>query len=220
MTPTPAIPVGAPSPTSVGTRSPRPTQMVRPTPAASLVPPGSPSSDQAASTDWSLLEPLYPALRPENGRTSNDRPTFTAGETVELTYDLVDHSAEPVVTPYLDFYGSSFYLTGTEQTWIERLGPDPTIGCMTSAGRKGTWYASGGSIIASLEPVTVAPGKSYSRVTDLYSIDTGCFESGRYRYHIEYKPLEGDESDVIAETVIELTFVTPDPSPTPSPSVR
>jgi hypothetical protein len=168
----------------------------------------------------SQLEDLYEALRPESLRTESGDTTFEhGGSAIGFEYDLVNRSDGSVVFPYLEYGDSWFYLAGTEQTWIERLGRDPSISCVPEAGRKGTWYAAGGQLLVAGEPVTLGPGESLARHTRLPASTTACFEAGKYRYHIEYKPLDGGLDDVIAEVTVDLTFEEAGPAaPTPRPS--
>jgi hypothetical protein len=168
----------------------------------------------------SQLEVLYKALRPESLRTLSGNTTFErGGSIIDFEYNLVNRSNEPVVFPYLEYGDSWFYLAGTEQRWIERLGGDPSISCMPWAVRKGTWYAAGGNLISTLEPVTLGPGESQMRYTRLYPDWTACFEAGKYRYHTEYKPLDSGPDDAIAEVTVDLTFEVDGPAaPTPRPS--
>lgn len=173
-----------------------------------------PSAALAQESPSSLAE-IYAALRPENLRTTTGGTAFSQGDSVELLYDLVNTSEQPLVIPLTDFFGSSFHLVGTEQAWIERLGPDSTIPSIPPiVGRKGTWYATGGAIIAleGLTANTIPPGGRVTRQVTLIH-PTGAFPSGRYRFHVEYKPLFGGLFDVIAEVSLDVTFGAVDDTP-------
>jgi hypothetical protein len=176
--------------------------------AALLVP--SPAVAQESS-----LDEIYAALRPENLRTTTGRTSFSPGEPLEFLLDLVNTSEEPLVVPLTDFFGSSFHLVGTQQAWIERLGPEPSIPSIPPIiGRKGTWYASGGSIIAveGLSGNTIPPRGRVARQASVFYSTVG-FPSGRYRFHVEYKPLFGGLFDVIADGSLDLTIGAVDETP-------
>jgi len=171
----------------------------------------------ASAESTSSLEEIYAALRPQNLRTPTARTAFDAGDALEFQYDLVNTSATPLVIPLTDFFGASFHLVGSEQSWLERLGPDPTIPSIPAViGRKGTWYASGGAISAveGLPGNTLPAGGVVPRGASVfYSTDE--FPTGRYRFHVEYKPVFGGLYDVIAETRFDFTIggVPPDGTP-------
>jgi hypothetical protein len=148
-------------------------------------------------------------------RTTTAGTAFSQGDSIEFLLDLVNTSDQPLVIPLTNFFGSSFHLVGTQQAWIERLGPDPTIPSIPPIiGRKGTWYASGGAIIAveGLPGNTIPPGGRITRQASLLYSTAG-FPSGRYRFHVEYKPLSGGLFDVIAEVSLDLTIGAVDETP-------
>jgi hypothetical protein len=164
----------------------------------------------AARAADSTLDEIYAALRPQNLRTEGGVTQFAPGATVAFTYDLVNTSDQtlfiPLTTPWTGFTGR---IVGTEQTWLERLGPDPTIPgpWADGRGRKGTWYAAGG-LVLTLEADAIQP---HQRITRSLPPITGTadFPNGRYRYHVEYKPVGGGLDDVIAAVTIDVTFVRP-----------
>jgi hypothetical protein len=143
--------------------------------------------------DPNPLQDLYAALRPEDLATLDGRGAFTAGEEITFRYELVNRGSWELVVPLIDFYGDLFYLAGSEQAWVQRLGDDSSIPCLSSSvvddeGR----YAVGGQILAfpgSPGP-RVAPGDALPRNAVLY--DTSCFATGQYRYFVEYRRLAED----------------------------
>lgn len=152
---------------------------------------GSWATPAAAST----LGDLYAALRLENLRLAPGGTQRFPGDEIYFYHDLVNKSASTVTTPYVDFFGTSFYLAGVEQTWIERLGPDPTIP-MPWAARKGNWYASGGELLAFPEETSWSPDDAVERYSSL--LTTTDFAAGQYRYYIEYKQVD---TDVVIDTI-------------------
>ena len=137
-------------------------------------------------------------------------------------------STSSVILPYVPYGDEWWYAAGTIQTWLERLGPDPSTDCLPSAARKGAWYATGGWINVAGVPVTIPPGGSMPTTLQgqLWPELTACLPPGAYRYHVEYKPLESEDlDDVLDQETIDLTIVAgpPDalsPAPTPSPTPR
>lgn len=162
----------------------------------------------AAARADSSLEQIYAALRPDNLRTATGGTAFQQGDFVEFAFDLVNTTDQPLVIPLTDFFGTPFHLVGTEQAWLERLGADPTIPSIPPIiGRKGTWYAAGGSIIAveGLPGNTIPGGGRVPRGAAIFYSTSG-FPTGRYRFHVEYKPLLGGLDDVIATVSLDITF--------------
>lgn len=163
------------------------------------------------------LSMVYKALRLDPLRTTTGSTSYPQGAGIEIESSLVNTSRATVTLPYVDYYGDLLYAAGTIQTWIERLGPDQEMDCLPSAGRNGTWYATGGWINVSSKPVTIPPdGRMAPPLRAGLSPDlTRCLPPGAYRYHLEYKPLGDDEGDVIDEETIVLTITTGAPG-TPS----
>ena len=169
----------------------------------------------AAIAQHSSLEEIYGALRPQNLRTTTGGTTFAQGDSPVFLLDLVNTSDQPLVIPLTNFFGSTFHLVGVKQAWLERLGADPTIPSIPSIiSRKGTWYASGGEILAleGLPGNTIPPGGRVTRQAGLFYSTAG-FPSGRYRFHVEYKPLSGGLFDVIAAVSLDLTIGHVDETP-------
>ena len=161
----------------------------------------------AARADTSL-EQIYAALRPDDLRTATGGTAFQQGDFAEFAFDLVNTTDQPLVIPLTDFFGRQFHLVGTQQAWLERLGPDPTISSIPPIiARKGTWYAAGGEIIAveGLPGDTIAAGGRVPRGAAIFYSTSG-FPTGRYRVHVEYKPLLGGLDDVIATVSLDITF--------------
>jgi hypothetical protein len=143
--------------------------------------------------DANPLANLYATFRPEGLETQNGRTAFAAGEEIAFDYQLVNRGSTELVVPLIDFYGDLFYLAGSEQTWVERLGNDTSIPCMTSSAvdEQGR-YAVSGQILAFPGPPgpRVAPGDSLDRETVLS--DTSCFATDKYRFFVEYRRLAED----------------------------
>jgi hypothetical protein len=165
---------------------------------------------------------VYDALRPERLQTIDGLVSYQQNGEIAFRFELVNRSATPIFLPLVDYYGDSYYAAGTIQTWLERLGPDAELDCFLGAGRKEHWYATGGWIVVSGIPVTIQPGGSFPSLFDrsLTSDQTSCLPLGDYRYHVEYKPLEGELEDVIAVRSVPFTIAgagaAGSPSPTPT----
>jgi hypothetical protein len=164
------------------------------------------------------LSMVYKALRLDPLRTTTGSTAYAQGAGIELDSALVNTSSATVTLPRVDYNGDLFYAAGTIQTWIERVGPDPEVDCLPSAGRKGTWYATGGWINVSGVPVTIPPGGRMAQLlqASLSPDLTRCLPPGAYRYHLEYKPLGDDEDVVIDEETIVLRITAGTPSTPPS----
>ena len=177
----------------------------------------------AAAGATSTLDEIYASLRVTDLRTASGATTFDPGDEVRFQVELENTSATALVIPVDTSFGSPFHLVGGQQAWIERLGPNPTIpGIPPITGRKGTWYAMGGEIIAleNLLENTIQPGQRITRDAVLYSVYTTSFPPGAYRYHIEYKPLFGDLFDVISTRSLTLSFGGPTSVDTTAPTLE
>jgi hypothetical protein len=144
---------------------------------------GAARSASAATTPSSMAD-IYSSLRLEHLAPLFGSTQFTSGDQVYFTYDFLNASASPLVVPPNSDYGRIFHLVGVEQTWVERLGPDPTIPSMWWAARDGNRYAAGGSIIAedgAFPDDTIPAGAALSRSFVLF---TSGFPLGRYRYTV------------------------------------
>lgn len=158
----------------------------------------------ATRADTTPMADIYAALRMHDLATYSGSTFFTSGDQVYFTYNLVNTSSSTLTVPVNTDYGTPFYIVGIEQTWVLRLGPDPTIPSMWWAGRDGDRYAAGGEILALGGP-TVAPGQAIPRLTALYT--TG-FPPGHYRYFIEYKREFADGGTVIQTVSIDVANTT------------
>lgn len=177
----------------------------------------------------STFAEVYGALRPQRLRTAGGATTFAAGESIQLTWDLVNTSRGTLVLPY-EYVGEGgyewAYVAGVEQTWLERLGPDPRIPCITSDWRRGTWYDAGGVTVATETPVTLPAGAALER-TGSHPDLSACLEPGTYRVHVELHALgydaEFDDHDgfePLGEATLDFRIAGPPPTPSPSPSPR
>jgi len=173
------------------------------------------------------LAVVYEALRLRGLKTASGETTFAQGAPIDFEFGLVNRSSSPVVLPRVSFVENTdstdtYYASGTLQTWLERLGPDTDMDCLPRADRKGTWYAAGGWVNSSTVPVTVPPGGDVGTTLQrsLSPELTACLPPGAYRYHVEYKPIDGDEDEVFDHRTIDVTITGTEPSaPAPTPTV-
>jgi hypothetical protein len=132
------------------------------------------------------INDIYQALKVQNIRTKGNH--FSPGDVVTVTYNLVNTAGETLQVPLNHTYSNPYYLVGSQQHWIERLGRDSKIPSMpTRIARVGSRYAAGGRIIRT-KP-TISAGESLSMQQ---RIQTQGFPPGKYRYFIEYKQLENE----------------------------
>lgn len=164
----------------------------------------------------STLEEIYAALRPASLVTTTGETAFQQGDPVSFRYDLINTSStEPLIVPVTDFYGTLYSVVGTQQSWIERRGPDPTIPAIPPIiAKKGTWYASGGLLLFVCLPpggggcpgYTIPAAGALERAALLLH-STEDFPSGFYRFHVEYKPVfNSGLYDVIAGVSLDFTI--------------
>jgi hypothetical protein len=179
------------------------------------------------------LSEVYTALRPRDLRVVGGPTTIRQGEEITFAYDLANRTTTRVILPYvlLDDSEERRYAAGTHQAWLERLGPETETDCMPWAGRKGTWYAAGGQVIVSDEPVVLKPSEGLPQMGGIDGGLSSCLPVGEYRYHVEYWPIYGymEDEEPLASRSIEFTITPPAdwtsspppaPSPTPAPSPR
>ncbi|MFL5673404.1 MAG: hypothetical protein ACJ779_00205 [Chloroflexota bacterium] len=183
----------------------------------------------------STLSEVYDSLRLEDLRTVSGKDTFEQGEQIDFNVRLVNRSSRPITLPRVDYDDKSWYAAGAVQTWIEPLVPPisysgPPIPCLVNPDdQHDNWYATGGAITVSRDPVVIQPGASMPSLTGevLYPEMTACLPPGRYHYHVVYMPLGSDLSDeAILEETIDFTIAgapaasfapTTPPRPTPIP---
>jgi hypothetical protein len=180
------------------------------------------TSNSNGTQQPSTMEFIYNAIKLENIKT--DRTIYASGDDVIITYELVNRSDETIVVPENTDYSQSFYLVGTIQRWIERLGNENYI--PSSAARDGNKYAAGGEIIPITfykDGTTLTPGES---IPLEITLNTANFSEGLYRFYVEYKKLEGDVlQTVTTEFKVQGYLFTPVPTntvpavipPTPTP---
>jgi hypothetical protein len=162
-----------------------------------------PLSAAAGGPPPAPMDDIYAALHIENLRTESGATSFPVGTNIRFAFDLVSDSRRPLVVPFDTQFG--FYLLGTQQTWILRLGADPSLP-MPFSGRKGDWYAAGGSIIVATDldkHQRVVFDATFPLLSDL---PTPGFPPGTYRYFVEYKPVGGGLNDVIQTVQIDITL--------------
>lgn len=162
----------------------------------------------------SPIETIYSALR--LGDLQTDRPIYTSGDEVVLTYALINKSDNTLVVPLNTDFSQPYYLIGSEQYWIERLGPNSTIpGIPAVTGRYGIRYAAGGAII----PVDWRLGKRVILPAEGVPMgnnhSTKGYPPGQYRLYVEYKRLSGEIVDT-ASVMFEIQGVIPSFTPTPT----
>lgn len=136
----------------------------------------------------SLMDLVYQSVKLEDILT--DKPSYKSGEEVKVSYQLVSRSGEVLNVPENNEYSQPFYLIGSIQRWIERLGSDPTIPGL-SGGRDGAKYASGGEIIPIeryIDKISLQPSES---IPFTFSLDTTGYPVGKYRFYVEYKTVGG-----------------------------
>jgi hypothetical protein len=154
----------------------------------------------------STLKEVHSALRPANLRTVTGSTVVHRRDAALLVYELENGSTTAVVA-------QAGIANGVEQTWLEYLGPDPEIpDCLLNAGRKGSWYATGGRLISFFGPPDprFEPGRGISRWLLLPAEVTTCLPAGVYRYHVEYKADAAVDLDVVlAATSIDLEVREP-----------
>jgi HYR domain len=171
----------------------------------------------ASAADTPIGE-IYDALRPEGLHSLTGSTAFDPGTEFEFGYELVNTSASPLVVPLDTSFGIPLHIVGTEQKWVERLGPNTTIpGVPAIIARKGTWYAAGGSVIplehfpdGTFQDNTIQPGQRLEMFAPLFPSYGTNYPAGRYRYHVEYKMLTGI---VIATVSIDFSVNGPDLEP-------
>jgi hypothetical protein len=182
--------------------------------ASALLVPGAAKADVPPSS----MADIYAALQIQNLVSASGSIHFVSGDQFYVNYDFVNTSPNDLLVPLNTDFGTPLYLVGTEQTWVERLGSDPTIPSLWWAGRDGNRYATGGEISAidSTNPDgVIAAGASVPR---FQALDTTGFPPGQYRYYIEYRQLFSDGGNVIQTATIDLTNVVDTPPTINAPS--
>ena len=140
-------------------------------------------------------EKLKEYLRIQNLRTN--KSTYTQGEEIIITYDVVNQSDTRLDIP-LNTRGSSFnHLIGVIQYWIEPIDESAKATDFGRAFRREPRYAAGGHIFP-IDKNYLAPRERLHRKSSL-RLD---LKPGRYRYYIEMKAI--DDDSLINEVVVEL----------------
>lgn len=165
------------------------------------------------------LSRVYEALRIQGLRLEDGASLAGSAGSVHVRFTLVNASSAAVRLPLVALDGAVSYAAGTVQTWLERLGPDPAISCLSGAARKGAWYATSGWRQTSTEPVSLDPGEAMPPrfETILGPSVTDCLPPGDYRFHVEYKRLDGGLDDVVDEAAADFAVVGPSDRPPTSP---
>ena len=150
------------------------------------------------------LETVYSSLSVVNLRT--DKSTYTSGEEVVISYELLNESTDELVVPSND-EDPPRYFVGVRQHWIERLGSDSTIAPYidTSRAKVGARYAAGGAVISSGQTLVASQSLRFCSAVDCcMGVDTSDFPVGQYRYYVEYKRL--DDLSVVQTATVDFTI--------------
>src|SRR5204863_9005338 len=121
---------------------------------------------------------IYQALKLANAQLG--KGPFRAGDTLTFSYELANTSKGALTIPEEKGGKRGEHSAGVRQSWIERLGDDPTI--PLKGRRQGRKYAVGADTF--LVDAVVPAGKMY-RYTAI--VKTEGFTAGVYRYSIDLK---------------------------------
>lgn len=159
----------------------------------------------AQALDTSSMDDLYSALRIQDLAPANGSTQFVSGDQLYFNVNLVNTSAKTLVVPLKKQSGLSLHYVGTLQTWVERLGTDPTIPSMSWAARNGNLYAAGGLLwsVDDTFPDGIIPAGGVEPGSGV--LDTTGFPTGQYRYYVDYGPLNGSGKQVIDSASIVIT---------------
>lgn len=126
---------------------------------------------------------IYQSLKLANAQLG--KGPYRAGDPLTFTFELANTGTTPLTIPEEKGGKPGEHSAGVRQTWIERLGDDPTI--PIKGRRQGRKYAVGADSF--LVDAVVPVGKTY-RYTAI--VKTEGFTAGVYRYSIELKKPGGD----------------------------
>ncbi len=163
------------------------------------------SGGAQAGAGTTSMNGIYHALRIQNLVPANGSTQFVSGDQLDFNFNLVNTSTNPLIVPLKKEHGATAHFVGTEQTWIERLGVDPTIPSLSGAARNGNLYATGGALAAvddAFPDGTIPPGGVDPRFV---ALDTTGFPPGQYRYYVNYEPLSSGPKSVIDSATIDIT---------------
>jgi len=155
--------------------------------------------------ETSSLQDIYSALRVENVVPANGSTEFAAGSQVYFSFDLVNTSSKTLVVPLKQDHGLNLRFVGVAQTWIERLGPDPTIPGGI-AFHHGNLYGEGGwlwAIDGTNPDGVIPPGGT---VPSQSLLDTTGLPPGQYRYWVSYEPLSTGGIQWINSATVDITI--------------
>ncbi len=141
-----------------------------------------------------------------------DKSTYTQGEPIVLTYDVVNVSSTKLDVPLNTQYSRPMRLIGVQQAWIEPMDDSAKTTDFGPAAKHGAKYAAGGSIF----PV----GKSYldpgEQLHQKSSVGRELMP-GRYKYYIEMKAI--DDDSLMDEATVEFV-ISPNSGSMASPASK
>lgn len=133
---------------------------------------------------------IYKDLKISNARLG--KGPYKSGDVLTFSFDLVNNGSTEIAIPADKSGKRTEYPAGIRQSWVERLGDDPTI--PIKGRRQGRKYAVGAESL--LVDAAVPVGKTYRYSATLR---TDGFAAGVYFYSIEFKKPGSDA--VQTETV-------------------
>ncbi len=141
-------------------------------------------------------------LRILNLRTN--KSTYTQGEEIIITYDVVNQSDTRLEVPLNTQYSRPMHLIGITHNWIEPIVYSNKATDLGRALRREPRYAAGFSIFP-ISKNYLAPGEQLHRKSSLHRD----LKPGRYRYYVDLKAI--DDDSLINEVVVE--FIVGENSP-------
>ncbi len=212
--PTTPAPTPPPTPVVLPASLPPTTPVPMPTPVSSFGPSAEPTATPLAPYDDprsdALLAQVQAVLRPMNlrleGKVMVDPPI---PHPLMFAFEMVNTSSTTLAVPRLPGGEQPAAWFGTIQAWLEPLGTDDDLStCLPWAERKGSWYAMGGSPSVLPRYVLdhgIAPGEGTTMYRPVPSEWTACAPAGRYRLHVELRPLVNvTAGDAIATTSVDF----------------
>jgi hypothetical protein len=141
-----------------------------------------------------------------------DKSTYTQGEQIVLTYDVVNVKSTRLDVPLNTQYSRPMYLIGARQAWIEPMDDSAKTMDFGPAAKHGAKYAAGGSIFP-IGKNCLDPGEQLHQRSSLGRE----LKPGRYKYHIEMKAI--DDDSLMDEATVEFVVLL-GPGSAESPSSK